>query len=41
MISDENHDWTKPIEDGPSRLGFDTSYITMQGKLLTCVQNNN
>ncbi len=30
-MSDENHDWTKPIEQGPWDIGFDTSYVTLSG----------
>ncbi len=31
MLSNENHDWRRPLTEGPSRLGFDTSYVAMQG----------
>lgn len=31
MLLHENHDWSQPITEGPSRLGFDTSYVSIQG----------
>ena len=31
MLTDENHDWTKPIEEGPWDIGFEKSYITLGG----------
>ena len=31
VLTDEGHDWSKPIEEGPYEIGFDTSYITAGG----------
>ena len=30
-LTNEIHDWSQPLEDGPNQLGFDTSYISMSG----------
>jgi hypothetical protein len=31
ILSDKNHDWSMPLQQGPYELGFDRSYITMEG----------
>ena len=31
MISDTDHDWTKPMEQGPWDIGFGTSYVSLAG----------
>mmetsp|Transcript_10454 Transcript_10454/g.14774 ORF Transcript_10454/g.14774 Transcript_10454/m.14774 type:complete len:624 (+) Transcript_10454:91-1962(+) len=31
LLSDANHDWSKPIEQGPQNIGFDSSFITTGG----------
>jgi arylsulfatase A len=31
MIRNPDHDWTKPMEQGPSDIGFQTSYVTLAG----------
>ena len=31
LISDTNHNWTKPMEQGPWEIGFDTSYVSIAG----------
>ena len=31
MISNEDHNWTKPMEQGPWDIGFNHSYITLAG----------
>ena len=31
MLSNENHDWEKPMEQGPSDIGFSHSYVSLAG----------
>lgn len=31
ILSDKNHNWTMPLQKGPYELGFDRSYVTMEG----------
>merc|ERR1740129_1134536 len=31
IINDKRHDWTKPLLQGPSDIGFNQSYITAEG----------
>ena len=31
MISNFNHDWAKPMEQGPFDIGFQTSYVSLAG----------
>jgi len=31
IINDKHHDWTKPLLQGPSYIGFNQSYITIGG----------
>ena len=31
LLSNENHDWGKPMEQGPGDVGFDTSYVSLAG----------
>jgi arylsulfatase A-like enzyme len=30
-LRSDNHDWTKPLEEGPGDMGFDTSYMSAGG----------
>ena len=31
LLGNKNHDWDKPMGEGPWHIGFDSSYITLSG----------